>query len=114
MLCINQLKEVSDPTSANYGKYATIEQINAKTAAPEEEVAKVIKWLEENGVMDATARSNDVSVSTTVSQVEKLFKTELHKFVIPNDKDNTFVVRHVTPLQVPEHLQSIVVFVAGV
>lgn len=42
-------KDVSDPTSPNYGKYLTIDDITNLVAPSNESIQKVNQWLDENG-----------------------------------------------------------------
>jgi len=91
-----------------------MEEINRKTAAPQEDMQKVITWLESQGVDHINARANDVQFSTTVSQAQQLFKAKLNKFCIPNDYDDIFMVRRAGELQVPEELKGIIDFIVGI
>lgn len=109
-----QLKEASDPDSPNFGKYATMEEINRLTEAPAEHMEKVVAWLESHGVEHINTRSNDVQFSVTVGEAQRLFNARLDKFGIPNDGDNTFMVRRAGELQIPDDLKDVVDFVVGI
>jgi subtilase family serine protease len=108
------LKEASDPDSPNFGKYATMEEINRLTEAPAEHMEKVVAWLESHGVEHINTRSNDVQFSVTVGEAQRLFNARLDKFGIPNDGDNTFMVRRAGELQIPADLKDVVDFVVGI
>jgi subtilase family serine protease len=109
-----KLKEASDPDSPNFGKYATMEEINRLTEAPAEHMEKVVAWLESHGVEHINTRSNDVQFSVTVGEAQRLFNARLDKFGIPNDGDNTFMVRRAGELQIPADLKDVVDFVVGI
>lgn len=109
-----QLKEAGDPDSPNFGKYATMEEVNRLTAAPKEDMDKVVAWLEANGAQHINVRANDVQFSATVAEAERLFNARLNKFGIPNDGDDIFMVRRAGSLQIPDHLKHIIDFVVGI
>ncbi|KAK4539363.1 hypothetical protein LTR36_010993 [Oleoguttula mirabilis] len=73
---------VSHPTSADYGKHWTGDEVADAFAPSAETVDKVLQWLTSSGI--ATERilhtSGSLTVGVTVDEAEHLLKTEYHGF----------------------------------
>lgn len=73
------LQEISTPGSANYGKWLTNKQFNAKYAPAASDVAAVKSWLTSEGfkVTKTLPSGMYVEASGTAAQVNKTFSTTL-------------------------------------
>ena len=79
----NHLMDVSDPTSSNFGKHWSIEEIHAKFAPSDETIEAVKLWLEESGfhhddISESTSRGW-LGVDMPVAKAESLFGTEYYE-----------------------------------
>ena len=76
------LMDVSHPTSPNYAKHWSAEQVNAFFAPPEETFDKVRQWLVSSGI--AAERilqtSGELTIGVTISEAERLLKAEYHNW----------------------------------
>ena len=77
-----QVKAVSDPSSASYGKFLTNKQFNATYAPKAADVKAVQGWLRSQGfaVTSTLPSGMYVKATGTTAQVEKSFSTSLAKF----------------------------------
>lgn len=76
------LAAVSDPTNANYGKWLTNSQFNARYAPAAADVAAVRNWLTTQGfkVRDTLGGGSYVAAAGTVAQVNKVFGTTVKNY----------------------------------
>lgn len=77
------LMSVSDPSSADYGKHWTIEEIHAKFAPSDETIEAVTAWLESFGIhkddiKESTSRGW-LGVDIPVADAERMFETEYYE-----------------------------------
>lgn len=79
-----KLYSVSDPSSENYGKHWSHEEIADFFAPSEAVVAAVKAWLHEEGIhSDRVSLSNSkgwLHVETSVAEAERLLETEFHLY----------------------------------
>lgn len=73
-------KEVSDPSSALYGKFLTAKQTQARFGPTKAQVAQVTAWLKSSGLKVAGTTRHYVTVTGDVAATEKAFGTQLHNF----------------------------------
>ncbi|WP_037842308.1 S53 family peptidase [Streptomyces sp. NRRL F-5126] len=73
-------KGVSDPSSAQYGKYLTAKQAKVRFGATKQQISDVTKWLESTGLKVTGTTSHYISVSGDAKAVEKAFSTRLHNY----------------------------------
>jgi tripeptidyl-peptidase-1 len=78
------LKDVSSPTSPNFGKFWSHDEIIEAFQPPPESVENVLFWLESEGVERHKVTHSDnkqwLVFSATASMAESLFHTEYHEF----------------------------------
>jgi subtilase family serine protease len=100
------LQRVSDPKSADYGKWLTNAQFNAAYAPKAADVSAVRSWLRSQGfAVTKTLQSGMyVEASGTTSQVEKAFGTSMNTYVY---KGHT-VQGNTTALSVPSSTSAAV------
>ncbi|GHI08197.1 serine protease [Streptomyces cellostaticus] len=73
-------KAVSDPSSAQYGKYLSAKKAQARFGATKAQVAAVKSWLKSAGLQVTEVTAHYVAVTGDVSAAEKAFGTQLHNF----------------------------------
>jgi subtilase family serine protease len=99
--------DVSDPHSANYGKYLTPQQFRARFAPAQAQVTAVQQWLRDSGfTVDYTPTNNHfVSAEGTVAQAEAAFSTTIGLYT----DAATGLVLHspATDLSVPDTLPGV-------
>lgn len=109
-----QLLDLSTPSSANYGKWLTKEQIVAQTAPPSERLIAVTEFLAANNILPESIRISDlkdkVFVQLPAAAAASLFQTEFARFQ-SNDNSNIVLVRTTKPYSLPEDLNEAVSFV---
>ena len=74
------LLELATPSSPRYGKWLTREEADELTSTPAPIAAEVTRWATSTGAA-CKRRSEALSCSGTVSQIEKLLGGELSYFV---------------------------------
>lgn len=73
-------RAVSDPSSAQYGKYLTPAQAQARFGASAAQVTAVHDWLTGNGLKVGRTTAHYVEVSGTSAAMEKAFGTRIHTY----------------------------------
>jgi subtilase family serine protease len=78
------LREQQDPSSPNYHKWLTPEQYADRFGLSVEDINKVSSWLQAQGfTVDRVARGRTAVFFTgTVSQIETVFRTEMHRYLV--------------------------------
>lgn len=69
------LRDVSDPTSPNYGNYLTAAEVNDKFRPAEESRTAVKAWLSEQGITEVEDRGFYVNFATTVEKANGLLNS---------------------------------------
>ncbi|WP_329179003.1 S53 family peptidase [Streptomyces sp. NBC_01477] len=73
-------KSVSDPNSADYGRYLTPAQTQAAYGATKAQVAEVTAWLKSSGLKVTGSNQHYLTVTGDVASAEKAFGTQLHNY----------------------------------
>ncbi|MEU5310514.1 S53 family peptidase [Streptomyces sp. NPDC021562] len=73
-------KAVSDPSSPQYGKYLSAQQVQARYGATKAQVKAVTSWLTGSGLTVTAVTAHYIAVSGDVSAVERAFATQLHNY----------------------------------
>jgi len=109
----NLFWQVSDPTHQNYQQFLTQKEIDKIVYSTFEDKTAVLEWLHGAGVHTATFtyRSDAVVISAKVSDMTKLFETEI--FVFKHDSGHV-ILRNLGTFSIPAHLASVVEMVEGV
>ncbi|KAK2608358.1 hypothetical protein QQS21_003043 [Conoideocrella luteorostrata] len=74
-----KLMDISDPNSANYGKWLSKEELESYTAASEESVKQVKTWLATFGIKDgdiSRPTADWIEVNVPISQAETMLKSK--------------------------------------
>ncbi|KAH6868439.1 peptidase S8/S53 domain-containing protein [Alternaria rosae] len=106
------VQDISDPTSPNFGKHWTAEQVNKKFAPLPVTINTTLDWVHAAGIeksrIKLSAGNTRIKFSATVGEVEKLLQTEYHMF-----QDNQSGEHHIgadgyeLPQHVSEHVNII-------
>ena len=72
--------DVAEPTSRNYGKFLTIEEINQLVGAPADAQRSVMHLLSRFGAYNVKSLGDAVTATARVADVEHLFSTEMYSF----------------------------------
>jgi len=82
------LAEQQDRNSANYHKWITPDQYAARFGMSSNDLAKVISWLQSQGLtVDSISRDrNEIAFSGSAGQVEYALKTEFHDYSINGEQ----------------------------
>lgn len=80
----DHLMEVSHPSSPNFGKHWTAQEVHDMYAPSKEAVHDVRAWLVASGINPQTIVHSDnkgwLAIEMTTRQAEELFKTEYHEY----------------------------------
>ncbi|TIA76390.1 subtilisin-like protein [Aureobasidium pullulans] len=103
------LKSVSDPSSPNYGKYYTADQVNALFAPSSGSVDAVTSWAKTASLDNSLDRGLHVTIKTTIGNANEVFGANFTTF-----KDESTGVEKLRTLQysVPDEISSHVDFVS--
>ncbi|KAH8689320.1 peptidase S8/S53 domain-containing protein [Talaromyces proteolyticus] len=76
------LIDVADPSSKNYSKHWTVDQVVARFAPNRESVDLTMEWLTETGITDVRQSSNKgwILLNAPVFQIENLLNTKFHEY----------------------------------
>ncbi len=109
---LNQLlAQQQDRSSPSYHKWLTPEQYAGRFGLSQSDVNKITAWLKSQGltlVRVARAR-NSVVFSGTAEQIQRAFKTEIHRYTINGEKH----VANSTPISLPAALSGVVTGIRG-
>lgn len=106
------LMDVSDPSSSNYGKHWTDEEITEKFKPSEESIEHVYKWLEGSGISRNRITHSDnkgwLAFDATTKESEDLLLTEFHEFGHVSSKEVSVAcdVYHI-PKEIQPHIDYI-------
>ena len=102
---------VSDPSSAQYGRFVTAAAWRSEFAPTNADVAKVTSWLRSQGFSIGAIPSNHrfISFSGTTAETEKAFATDLQGF----KKNGQVVSAPASSVSIPTALAGTVVGIGG-
>jgi subtilase family serine protease len=82
------LAEQQDRSSSNYHHWLTPEEFGGRFGLSQNDISKVIAWLESRGfvVLEVPASRNAVSFAGTAAQVASAFATEIHRYVLNGEE----------------------------
>ena len=104
---------ISDPTSPDYLRLLSRQQIDERFGPSEQQRVAVQQWLAEAGVSEADMRhvSSAIEVSTTAAVAERLFATEMRLF--QHGTSGKQAVKAWGRAELPDHIHPIVELVTG-
>lgn len=101
--------EVSDPTSASYGKYLSAKAAAARFGPTAQQISQVTAWLKGAGLKVTGTGSRYLTVTGDTAAIEKAFSTQLHNYA---KGSRTYRAPVGTP-SVPDSLHGAVLTVTG-
>ena len=106
------VRDVSDPRSANYGKYLTAADFRSRFAPTAADVAAVSKFLTDAGlkVGDIPDNHHSITATGTLGQVEQAFGVDVHRYAYRGKVLNA----PTGALSIPVALQGKVLAVSGI
>ena len=110
------LKHVSNPKDPLYRHYITVQEFAVRFGANAADYEAVRAWAVANGlsiVHEATARTS-LSLSGTVAQLQKLFKTQLNYYKTPSgDQFYSAGVAPTVPSEIAPKIQALIGLTGG-
>jgi len=78
------MAQLADRSSPNYHKYLTPAQFADRFGMTQNDINKVVSWLQSEGFLNITVSNsrNLVSFDGTVAQVESVFSLEMHNYLV--------------------------------
>ena len=78
------IQQLADPTSPNYHKYLTPAQFADRFGMTQNDIDKIVAWLQSEGFFNITVSNsrNLVSFDGTAAQVESTFSLEMHNYLV--------------------------------
>eukprot|EP01096_Ripella_sp_DP13-Kostka_P009456 TRINITY_DN3635_c0_g1_i1.p1 TRINITY_DN3635_c0_g1~~TRINITY_DN3635_c0_g1_i1.p1 ORF type:complete len:554 (+),score=287.94 TRINITY_DN3635_c0_g1_i1:13-1674(+) len=107
-----ELRLVSEPKSASYGKYWSIEKINEVIRPTEETRRSVISWLNENGIPFEQKIVDYIKIQCTVEQAQRLLNVQLNLFL--HVDSSSLLVRALSHYSIPSDLVPHINLISGV
>lgn len=103
------LAQLGNPRSPNYHKYLTIPQYAKRFGMSQNDLNKVVAWLQSQGLTNikVAPTHNKVSFDATVAQIESLFSIEMHHYLV----DGVVHLANATNPSVPVAMASSVMHV---
>jgi subtilase family serine protease len=101
-------KAVSDPSSAQYGKFLTAAQAAAKFSPSAANSAAVKSYLTGHGLSITASNAHYVDIAGTAAQVEAAFSTSLHNYATPTGLHRAPTGNLTLPSSVAKGLLSVV------
>jgi tripeptidyl-peptidase-1 len=102
---------VSNPKSAEYKHFLSIDEISSMIAPKAGDVAAVTHWLLLHGITDIISFSDALEVFTTVGVAERLFQTEFFEF--QHEEWSKVVVRQFGSYSLPDAVSQSIDLITG-
>lgn len=103
----SKLLDISDPSSENYGKWLSAEEVNDMTAPPAYKIMAVKRWLYSHGIHNFSQSSQDwIEFTAPIYIIETLLDTKYEAY--SHTSNAALVVPRTTRYSVPESLQDII------
>ncbi|KAJ3261974.1 hypothetical protein HK103_003817 [Boothiomyces macroporosus] len=100
---ISTLYKVSDPSSPDYGKHLTQQQVSDLIAPKQSTIDAVYAWLKNNGVEGGVLNANKdwLSVTVTVDQAQKMLNT---KYKVYQHQESKVVAVRTPSFSLPKYV----------
>lgn len=102
-----KLLDVSTPGSPNYGKFLDREEVEALFPPPDDAAAKVVAWLEKNGITDYRVDGAFVDFSADIGTTNTLLKASYQHYSHSGGATKLRTLQY----SIPDDLQSQIAFV---
>lgn len=109
------LMRVSDPRSADYGKYLSLAELKERFAPPAEQAQQVVHWLQDSlpgAHVEVNQNGDMVMVTAPIGTVERGFNTHLQLHFHKYNHKAAPALRATEPIAVPEQLHDAIAFVS--
>eukprot|EP01133_Synstelium_polycarpum_P005256 gene5256-6083_t len=106
------LIDVSTPSSPNYGKHWTSEEILDLIAPSQEDTNRVVQLLQENGAFNIENHRDYLKASASVEDVERLFRVEMYSFTHLEKNDE--IIRASDMYAIPRGYSALIDIVSGI
>jgi hypothetical protein len=103
------LTQLANPSSPNYHKYLTPAQYAARFGMSQNDINKVVEWVQSEGFVNIKVRNNNESISFdgTVALIESAFGLQMHNYLVNGEVH----LANATNPSVPAALANAVVYV---
>jgi len=100
------MREQQDPTSPNYHKWLTAEELGKNFGPAQEDIETVVQWLGSHGFQVNRVFENGltIDVSGTAGQIKNTFHTEIHEYNVNGEKH----IANASDPQIPAALADVV------
>lgn len=108
-----ELYKTSTPSSSEYGRHWTFEQVSKFTKPSASSIAAVVSWLNKYGIthIEQSGAEEVLVVRATVAQIEAAFGVSMQSYAGPGGRT---YFRSMTYYSVPEHIAQHVMMVDGI
>ncbi|KAI5480340.1 hypothetical protein MNV49_000915 [Pseudohyphozyma bogoriensis] len=104
------LMDVSDPSSVNYGKHWTPDQVAEYFAPEQDSIDSVFRWLAEEGISENVRLSKSkgwVMADVSVEEAERLLKAKYHQYQHSSGFSRYACDSYTVPGHVRQHVELI-------
>lgn len=100
------LTEMEDPSSSNYQRWLTADQVGSSYGPAQQDVEKVLSWLTAHGLqVNGISKSGlTIDLSGTAGQVREAFHTEIHQYNVNGQQH----IANSTDPRIPAALANVV------
>ncbi|GAM20880.1 hypothetical protein SAMD00019534_040550 [Acytostelium subglobosum LB1] len=109
----NTLYDVSDPSSANYGKHWSVEQILDLVAPANHVSEEIVAFLTQSGAFNIENHRDFIKAEATVKAIESIFAVDMYVYA-HKIKKNYNIIRASEMYTVPAQFDSAVHMIAGI
>lgn len=106
----NELLDISNPSSKNYGHYYNIDMIKELITPFDSYRTPVLDWLYESNLSVVYDYGDSLYVKGNLNTIEQSFKVHMLQFQL---KSST-LYRSIIPYSIPKHLEEYIVFIEGI
>ncbi|KAL9080903.1 MAG: hypothetical protein Q9157_000403 [Trypethelium eluteriae] len=103
----SKLASVSTPSSASYGQYLNLDEVNSIFGPNNESVTAVKSWLESSGVTNYKTQGDSIWFQTTVSTANSILGTNFHNFVDSTGSTKLRTTQYSIPNELTAHIDLI-------
>ncbi|MGB7437579.1 MAG: S53 family peptidase [Candidatus Acidiferrum sp.] len=100
------IREQQDPSSANYHRWLTADELGTRFGPSQQDIDAVVQWLTSHGFrIDGVSKSGlTIDVSGTAGQVRDAFQAEIHQYNVNGQQH----IANASDLSIPAALASVV------
>ena len=106
----NQLLDISNPYSKNYGRYYNKDIIRELITPLESYRTPVLNWLSDSNLSVGYDYGDSLYVTGSLNAIEQAFLVDMQQFT----RNKNTLYRSNVPYTIPKHLQPYIVFIEGI